>query len=36
MYVWGPGATWAGERYVGDYLGDRRHGWGTYYWLTGD
>jgi hypothetical protein len=35
VYVFGRG-PWAGERYEGAFLNDRRHGHGTYRWASGD
>ena len=35
-YTWSPRGPSAGESYSGDYLNDRRHGYGVYEWRSGD
>jgi hypothetical protein len=35
-YLWGPDTTWAGDKYIGDYVDNARTGQGVYMWSNGD
>ncbi len=35
-YLWGPDTTWAGDKYIGDWVDDARTGQGVYIYSSGN